>query len=347
MKPQRSVLSLLVFAAFGISCAQQTADEHIKVISDFKPPAFDRARYESEKDKYVAEYEKALKAMDAKRNAAILEFFKAFPDDDRIPALMERRWLSIYDGGTPAKDVIKDIGAIMTSAKGEEMAATADYCSIYVRMMEGEKGLKVVDAIKAFKAKHNNSAHTERLLQTAVFQVKDNEKRDAIEMFVKEYPDHRFVGMLKGQLRQMESVGKLFELSFKDAVTGKDVSVAGLKGKVVMIDWWATWCGPCVAEMPHVKEVYSKYKDKGFEIIGVSLDNTPEAGGLSALKDFVAKNRIEWPQYYQGAGWDSEFSTSWGIMSIPSVFLVDKKGILRNVQVKDLDSAVKSLLAER
>ena len=101
-----------------------------------------------------------------------------------------------------------------------------------------------------------------------------------------------------------------------------------LKGKVVVIDFWATWCGPCVAEMPKMKELYAKYHDQGVEFIGVSLDQPKEEGGLDSLKKFVKENEIAWPQYYQGNFWESEFSKSWGVNAIPCVFIVDADGKL-------------------
>ena len=104
-----------------------------------------------------------------------------------------------------------------------------------------------------------------------------------------------------------EMIGMPFALEFTDAIKGSPVSIEGLKGKVVVIDFWASWCGPCVAEMPNMKRLYAEYKDKGVEFIGVSLDQPKERGGLDSLKSFVAKNQIEWPQYYQGNFWQSWF----------------------------------------
>ena len=95
-----------------------------------------------------------------------------------------------------------------------------------------------------------------------------------------------------------------------------------------------------------MKEIYSKYKSKGVEFIGVSLDQPEAKGGLTALKDFVAKNQIGWPQYYQGNYWQSEFSSGWGINSIPCVFIVDQKGNLYSTDARGhVEELVEKLLA--
>ena len=123
------------------------------------------------------------------------------------------------------------------------------------------------------------------------------------------------------------------------------MSIKNLKGKVVVIDFWATWCVPCVAEIPKLKELYARYRDKGVEFIGVSLDEPKENGGLDKLKTFVREKEIPWPQYYQGRGWESEFFTSWGIDAIPTVFVVDADRKLQSVQARGkLEDLIPSLL---
>jgi hypothetical protein len=95
--------------------------------------------------------------------------------------------------------------------------------------------------------------------------------------------------------------------------------------------------------MPKMKQLYAEYKDKGVEFIGVSLDQ--KEGGLEKLKEFVHKEGIRWPQYFQGDGWNSKFSMSWGINSIPAVFVVDQEGKLYSVEARGkLESMIPELL---
>jgi peroxiredoxin len=104
-------------------------------------------------------------------------------------------------------------------------------------------------------------------------------------------------------------------------LNGKPLSVSQFKGKVVLIDFWATWCGPCVQELPNVLKAYEQYHGKGFEIIGISLDSEKEK-----LTAFIEKNKMTWPQYFDGKGWESKLGAKYGVNSIPATYLLDKEG---------------------
>ncbi len=126
----------------------------------------------------------------------------------------------------------------------------------------------------------------------------------------------------KNGLELMELRDKPLELSFT-TVDGKNFDLADLRGKVVLVDFWATWCPPCVEEVPQLVETYEKFKDRGFEIVGISLDNDK-----SALEKFTAENQMTWPQFFDGKGWDNEVAQRFKIQSVPTMWLLGRDGKL-------------------
>jgi len=127
-------------------------------------------------------------------------------------------------------------------------------------------------------------------------------------------------------------------------LNGKNVSLADLRGKVVVLDFWATWCPPCVKEIPHFIELYEQYKDKGLAILGISLDRE----GVGVVEAFVQKYQIKYPIMMTDGKVDKAFG---GIPSIPTTFLIDSAGNISKKYVGYNSKAVfeadiKKLLAE-
>jgi len=143
-------------------------------------------------------------------------------------------------------------------------------------------------------------------------------------------------------LTKLDRVGKPLALQF-DAVDGRQVDLAKMRGKVVLLDFWATWCQPCMEEFPSILKTYDQYHAKGFEIVGISFDDDKQK-----LTNFVADQKVAWPQYCDGVAMETnKYAAEFGVKAIPALWLVDKKGVLRYVNGRfDLTNKIERLIAE-
>lgn len=122
---------------------------------------------------------------------------------------------------------------------------------------------------------------------------------------------------------------------------GDSIKLSSLKGKVVLLDFWASWCGPCRISNKQLVKLYSKYKDKGFEIFGVSLDEE-----TADWKKAITKDKISWLQAIDDRGWDAQSAIKWQVDAIPASFLINKNGdvVAINLEKNELEQKIKELL---
>ncbi len=261
------------------------------------------------------------------------------------------------------------LGVTLVSARAEDTLQTdmqALVTKIQTQLEAGKRTeadlaaeLKEFDALIAKHSKEAPDALAQVQFMKAMLylQVFHEPARGVaiLEQIKKEYPDSQIAGKvdtLVASLKQQEAAQKLNESLAVGAVfppfevkdlDGKSLSLTSQKGKVTLVDFWATWCPPCVAELPAVLAVYKKYHDKGFNIVGISLDKDKDV-----LLGFLKENEMTWPQYFDGLGWGNTLAKQYGINSIPATYLVgaDGKILATDLRGPALEKAVAAAIGE-
>ncbi len=163
-----------------------------------------------------------------------------------------------------------------------------------------------------------------------------------LDKFTGDYPMlDKFMKEQTAKLKGAAGVGEVATNISGATPEGKTMSLLDLRGKYVLIDFWASWCGPCRRENPNVVRLYEKYKDKGFDILGVSLDTNKDKW-VQAIK----KDNLNWHHISDLKGWSSQLSKPYGVRGIPYTVLVDKEGniIAKRLRGASLEAKLKELL---
>ena len=243
------------------------------------------------------------------------------------------------DATTELKELVTKVQAKIEAGKSAE----SDYAD----------DLKAFDALVA----EHKGEKTDDVAQILVMQamlyaevIRDDEK--AVEVYKKikaDFPETKPGLNADDTISELSRIAALQKIQksltpgtqFPDFTVkdldGKPLSVANYKGNIVLIDFWATWCPPCLRELPNVLAIYEKYHAKGFSIIGVSLDQDKET-----VAGFIKSKNMTWPQYCDGQSWQSPLVTKYGISVIPSTFLLDREGkiIAADLRGDALEAAV-------
>lgn len=163
------------------------------------------------------------------------------------------------------------------------------------------------------------------LLISNVYQYQLDKLIEKRELFGEELAASKYVQRLDEQIAKLQSVeiGRVAPLFTQNDPEGNPVALESLRGKYLLIDFWASWCGPCRRENPNIVAAWQKYNDKGFDVFGVSLDRN-RADWLKAIED----DNLTWTQVSDLKFWSNEASTLYGVNSIPASFLLDPNGVI-------------------
>jgi thiol-disulfide isomerase/thioredoxin len=318
---------------------------------------------ELEQQKPVGDHAQYVGQLEGLR-AAMLEFENRFPHDPRrwdvkLGRMQVDSTRAEIDNRQPDNAVALQLAKeIVASADASaETKIEAKFLAARVHMEALNSSGASIDAraraaveadIADFRMNYPEEPRTASLqLELAQFlKLRDPDAAMSILHDLQESKNLQVAATAEQQLVAMDALRKLtrspLELKFK-AVDGADVDLTKLRGKVVLVDFWATWCGPCRMEMPNVVAAYKQLHTNGFEIVGVSLDQSKDK-----LLAYTKQAGMAWPQYFDGKLWANDISTRYGINSIPTAWLVDKKGFVRSTETRGaaLTRQVKTLLAE-
>lgn len=160
---------------------------------------------------------------------------------------------------------------------------------------------------------------------TLIKQGKEQEGIAAFKSYLEANPSAANAAEVRTIIANPKMAREKFAPGFKvKSVAGEELSSETLRGKIVLLDFWATWCGPCRVEMPEVKRIWKKYGEQQFVIVGVSLDSNRRA-----FESYVRTEEITWPQYFDGAGWGNKIARLYNVHAIPHTVLIDQDGIVR------------------
>jgi thiol-disulfide isomerase/thioredoxin len=198
------------------------------------------------------------------------------------------------------------------------------------------------------KAGDDIGALVEATTALAEMLVSNGKKDEAVELLGVVGAGHKDVQGLKdhfdGIAANYEILGTEPKALGQNDIDGKPIDLAAYKGKVVMLDFWATWCGPCMAELPNVKAAYEKYHGKGFEIVGISLDKD-----RGAFDKITSEKKMTWRHHFDGQGWKNEIAQLYGVNSIPATYLIGPDGKVAAVGLRGdaLEKQLSKLLAKK
>jgi len=361
----KHVLALTALAAVGMlvlvagaqdatAPATQPAGEAAKALKAMKDILDINPTSEDELKKMLGEaVPKVLKAMG--------EMEKKYPDaEETHEARILGLWASVQQARV-AKDPLMAAqveGLADTVLKSKAPVAAkiqADFYKTSLKVRPIGADLPPAEAnvktINAFADRYKKTDEAATALKGAIQLARMAQDRrlheSLVNRLVKEHPDDKISRLILADRKRQAAGESGDDKSFAAELTKVDGTKLSLPkdllGKVVVIDFWATWCPPCVREVPHMKKVYAAYKDKGVEFVGISLDRSKEP-----LMKFIKERDLPWIHTYSGAPRGDPTARKYGIRGIPSIWVVGKDGriVSRNARGNLEETLDKALAAK-
>jgi hypothetical protein len=330
---------------------QRPGDAVVAQLEAQKPPALDQTKIDQPeyRQQYVTEQTSYLN----RRAELIMNLVRVDAKHPRAPEFFENRWQLFLPSGEVSMaefrvQKLKAIDGFLLEKPGEPfreitMAARQE---ILIEQRDGTE-LDPTEPAFSFVTDYPNSPRAARLLFVSGFVADPPQRKLAYTKFLEKFPNHRMVPSVKESLELLNNVGKPGSLEFDDINSGRKVSLAGLKGKVVVVDFWTSSWNVYFNELPTLKETYALVAPKGAEFIGINLDLGDGAEPAAAVKKLINETGISWPQQFTGKGMNDAFPKSLNVKSLPCRLVYDKKGMLRTVNPSNLRSTLNKLLAEK
>jgi len=362
----RWIVSVALIAVVSLMFVRTTAAED-KPVADKAWSTFERARQpapppkewytkEPTEDEIAAHYAKqAVRATEAADMAKA--FYQDYPKDERAQQarLFEYQLLGavmqLGDDSVAARvrevetQLINDksipeeerVALMLMAARNIVQNATKET----LKDALGESSQAILKIMDQFP---DNPGPVQLLLQIADIQMNVGDDVKAAKLFQRiidgPYPDE-LKQAARAKMATFDQLGKPPEIAFT-SVDGREINIADLKGQVVLIDFWATWCGPCMAGLPELLETYEKFHPQGFEILGINMDQD-----VKSLEKTVKENDMKWPQSFASENDNNRIAIKYQIAAIPTLWLVGKDGNLRYLNARaDLAGKIEKLLAE-
>lgn len=226
----------------------------------------------------------------------------------------------------------------------------AEY-NVTIRDASNEKRAEIqkqwLETLESFVEKFPKASDApEAILQIAIateFQGDSDVAEKWYQKLIDGYPDAPPSPRATGALKRIQMTGKPFQLSGQ-GLAGETVDTSKYRGKVLLVLYWATWCIPCTEDLPQIQELYKKYHGDGFEIVGISLDSDP-----ASIAPYLKQHKVTWPQIHEPGGLDSPPARAYGVITVPTMFLVGRDGnvVHRNLDLTVLKSDLPELLENK